>query len=54
MKTHMEAGLSGGDMGAITDADRFTDDGTAASPDDAPAEYREMVSEYFKALGEMK
>ena len=53
-KTHLEAGISGGDMGAISDADAFADEGTAASPDDAPAEYREMVSEYFKALGEMR
>jgi len=54
MKAHLESGISTADMGAMSDADRFTDDGTAASPDDAPAEYREMVSDYFKALGEMK
>ena len=42
-------------MGASSDdTEKFGDEGTAASPDDAPAEYREMVSDYFKALGEMK
>jgi len=50
----LETGVSNTDMGATSDdADKF-DEGTAASPDDAPAEYREMVSDYFKALGEMK
>jgi len=30
------------------------DEAVAASPDEAPAEDREMVSDYFKAIGEMK
>lgn len=54
MMTHMEAGISNADMGATSDTEGLMDDGTAASPDEAPAEYREMVSDYFKALGEMK
>jgi len=54
MMAHMETGISAADMGAMSDTEGFTDDAFAASPDDAPAEYREMVSDYFKALGEMK
>jgi len=28
------------------------DDQTASTPDEAPVRYRNLVSEYFKALGE--
>ena len=40
-------------MGA-TSATESADEAAAATPDEAPAEYREMVSDYFKAIGEMK
>ncbi len=51
--TSLENGISNSDMGASgnTGAD---DEAVAASPDEAPAEYRELVSDYFKAIGEMK
>ena len=52
--TSLETGMGAGDMGASSNTEGLTDDGTAASPDDAPAEYREMVSDYFKTLGEMQ
>ncbi len=51
--TALENGLSSADMGATSTMERGND-AVAASPDEAPAEYREMVSDYFKALGEMK
>ncbi len=49
----LENGIGGTDMGAAntTESD---EEGVAASPDEAPAEFREMVSDYFKAIGEMK
>jgi hypothetical protein len=41
-------------MGATaSDAARGAGDAVAATPDEAPAEYRDMVSDYFKAIGEM-
>ncbi len=50
--TSIESGISNQDMGAASGgADGL--DAVASSPDEAPAEYREMVSEYFKAIGEM-
>jgi hypothetical protein len=48
----LESGISNSDMGATT-TDTAGDEAVAASPDEAPAEYREMVSDYFKAIGEM-
>ncbi|MBQ7188836.1 MAG: hypothetical protein IJR99_05405 [Kiritimatiellae bacterium] len=51
--TSLENGVSGIDMGA-TSATESADEAAAATPDEAPAEYREMVSDYFKAIGEMK
>jgi len=49
----LESGISAADMGA-TGAAEDGDEAVAASPDEAPAEYRDMVSEYFKAIGDMK
>lgn len=50
--TSIESGVSSQDMGAAgggaDDADAV-----ASTPDEAPAEYREMVSDYFKAIGEL-
>lgn len=52
--TSLENGISGSDMGATANAESAVEAATASSPDEAPAEYREMVSDYFKAIGEMK
>ena len=49
----LENGIGGTDMGA-TGATESDEEGVAATPDEAPAEFREMVSDYFKAIGEMK
>lgn len=51
--TSLENGISSLDMGALSGGEA-DDTGVAASPDEAPAEYRDMVSDYFKALGEME
>jgi hypothetical protein len=48
----LESGVSAADMGATSNTEGG-DEAVAASPDEAPAEYREMVSDYFKAIGEM-
>ena len=45
----LESGISGSDMGAAGNASA-EEETLSASPEDVPAEYREMVSEYFKAL----
>lgn len=45
----LETSVSGSDMGASGNADP-TEETLSASPEDVPAEYREMVSDYFKAL----
>ena len=50
--TSLESGVSNSDMGA-TGGTESAEDAVAASPDEAPAEYREMVSDYFKAIGDM-
>ena len=52
--TSLENGVSNADMGAAAKEQSDDEDAVAASPDEAPAEYREMVSDYFKAIGEMK
>ncbi|MBP5320030.1 MAG: hypothetical protein J6334_03500 [Kiritimatiellae bacterium] len=49
----LENGISSADMGAASETES-DEEGVAASPDEAPAEYREMVSDYFKAIGELK
>ncbi len=49
--TSIESGISGQDMGAAGGRADGADDAVASSPDEAPAEYREMVSEYFKVIG---
>ena len=51
--TSLENGISSSDMGATSNTEAG-DETVAASPDEAPAEYRDMVSDYFKAIGEMK
>ncbi len=51
--TSLENGVSTSDMGATSNTEAG-DEAVAASPDEAPAEYREMVSDYFKAIGDMK
>ena len=51
--TSLESGVSSSDMGAVSNTESG-DETVAASPDEAPAEYRDMVSDYFKAIGEMK
>ena len=50
--TSLENGVSSSDMGAVSNTETG-DEAVAASPDEAPAEYRGMVSDYFKAIGEM-
>ena len=49
----LENGITSADMGAVSETES-DEEGVAASPDEAPAEYREMVSDYFKAIGELK
>ncbi len=51
--TSLENGISNADMGAVSNTEN-AEDAIAASPDEAPAEYRDMVSDYFKAIGEMQ
>jgi ASC-1-like (ASCH) protein len=48
----LESGIGASDMGATSNTDMGAE-AVAASPDEAPAEYRDMVSDYFKAIGEM-
>lgn len=50
----LENGVSSSDMGATSTTTEADAEGVAASPEEAPAEYREMVSDYFKAIGEMQ
>ena len=50
--TSLENGVSSSDMGATSNTEAG-DEAVAATPDEAPAEYREMVSDYFKAIGDM-
>jgi hypothetical protein len=50
--TSLENGISNTDMGATSNTEAG-DAAVAASPDEAPVEYRGMVSDYFKAIGEM-
>ena len=50
--TSLENGISNTDMGATGNTES-ADEAVAASPDEAPAEFRDMVSDYFKAIGEM-
>ncbi|MDR2850411.1 MAG: hypothetical protein LBW77_07750, partial [Verrucomicrobiota bacterium] len=52
--TSLENGISNSDMGAAANTGTAGDDAVAASPDEAPAEYRELVSDYFKAIGDMQ
>ncbi|MBO4287993.1 MAG: hypothetical protein J5985_07510 [Kiritimatiellae bacterium] len=51
--TSLENGVSGIDMGA-SNAAESAEEAVSAMPDEAPAEFREMVSDYFKQIGEMK
>jgi hypothetical protein len=51
--TSLENGIGSADMGAVSNSDNAAE-AIAASPDEAPAEYRDMVSDYFKAIGEMQ
>lgn len=54
LQASLESGNSSRTMGASSatgDSDIST---TAANPDEAPPEYKEMVSDYFKALGKME
>ena len=53
-QSSLDAGLAGTSMGAASSDRRSPDTAVASTPDEAPAEYREMVSEYFKAIGELK
>lgn len=50
--TSLENGIGSADMGAVGNTEN-AEEAIAASPDEAPAEYRDMVSDYFKAIGEM-
>ena len=51
--TSLENGVCGIDMGASSAAET-AEEAVSAMPDEAPAEFREMVSDYFKQIGEMK
>lgn len=51
--TSLENGVSGIDMGT-SNAAETAEDAVSAMPDEAPAEFREMVSDYFKQIGEIK
>ena len=52
--TSLENGISNADMGGATGNTDTSVEAAAASLDEAPAEYREMVSDYFKAIGDMQ
>ena len=52
--TSLENGISNADMGGAAGNTDTSVEAAAASPDEAPAEYRDMVSDYFKAIGEMQ
>jgi hypothetical protein len=51
--TSLENGIGSADMGAAHNTEN-ADEAVAASPDEAPAEYRALVSDYFKAIGDMR
>lgn len=53
-QANLDAGVSGAAMGAAADESRSPDAAVASTPDEAPAEFRELVSDYFKAIGELK
>lgn len=53
-QSSLDTGFGEASMGREGGADRSPDAAVSSTPDEAPAEYREMVSEYFKAIGELK
>ena len=53
-RSSFDGGFSDKTMGANADSGRSPDANVASNPDEAPAEYRQMVSDYFKAIGEME
>ena len=53
-KASLEAGMADEAIGLSTDGRRSPDEGVASVPDEAPAEYRHLVSDYFKTIGEME
>ena len=53
-QANLDAGVSGVSMGAGGDDYRPPDAGVASTPDEAPAGFRELVSDYFKAIGEFR
>jgi len=53
-RSTLDAGFSDETMGAELGLYRPPEAAVASNPDEAPAEYRGMVSDYFKAIGELK
>ena len=53
-QSSLDTGFGDASMGAGAVDGRSPDASVASSPDEAPAEYRELVSAYFKAIGELK
>ena len=53
-QANLDAGVSGAAMGAAADGYRSPDAAVASTPDEAPAEFRDLVSDYFKAIGALK
>ncbi len=51
--TSLENGIGSADMGAVSNTES-AEDAIAASLDEAPAEYRDLVSDYFKAIGDLQ
>jgi hypothetical protein len=53
-ESSLDAGSTGESMGAGANDARSPDAAVASTPDEAPAEFRDLVSDYFKAIGELK
>ena len=52
-RSSFDAGFGNESMGAGATFERSPDAAVASNPEEAPVEYREMVSEYFKTIGEL-
>jgi hypothetical protein len=53
-QANLDVGVAGAAMGAGSGEIRPPDAAVASTPDEAPAEFRDLVSDYFKAIGALK
>ena len=51
-QTELSGGVADTALPVEAAPEKHLDDQTASTPDEAPARYRDLVSDYFKALGE--